>query len=115
MRYRASGSDTTSNTYYRYGAASTSGSLTNYYEQGTSYYIANLSNQSAIPLFTVIDLSNIQAATRTMIAYYGLSPQNGSMFYAGGQQTDSTQFDALNFFPDTGTISGTITVMGYNA
>ena len=115
MRYRASGSDTTSNTYFRYGSSSTSGSLTNYYEQNTSYYIANLSNQSAIPLFTVIDLSSIQTATRTMIAYYGLSPQNGSMFYAGGQQTDSTQFDSLNFFPDSGNISGTISVYGVNS
>ena len=113
FRLRSAGSDTTTSSYYRYGSVSTSGSLANAFEGNTSFYLGVASSTSTNNAFAVIDLINPQVVSRTPISYQSWST-GGSFFNVGGYQEDSTQFDSITIFPDSGNISGTMQIFGYN-
>jgi hypothetical protein len=113
LRLRASGSDTTSNTYYRFGTIDgPPGNFGTGYEQNTSWFAGN--NSSSSVSFITIDLINPQLATRTGIDMHYLSPGNNLFFMVAGYQSDTTQFDSFNLYPDTGNVSGTMQIFAYN-
>jgi hypothetical protein len=115
MRLRIGGSDTTTTSYYRYGFDSSSVSLANNYAASTNWYFGNLASTSTVQCFAVIDISNPQVASRTQISYQCLGAENGQGTGVIGFQSDTaSQFDSFNIYADSGNISGTMQIFGYN-
>ena len=116
MRLRIAGVDTTTTTYTRFGTESGTSSLSNNYASSTNWYFGNLSSTATVPSFAIIDLFNPQVATRTQISSQSLGPENNSGYSIIGFQSDTgSQFDSFNIFADSGNISGTMQIFGYNA
>jgi len=115
LRLRISGTDTTTTSYYRFGYTSNSGALSNNYAASTNFYFGNLSSTATVTSFAVIDISNPQVATRTQISYQYYGAENNEGGAVTGYQSDTgSQFDAFNIYADSGNISGTMQIFGYN-
>jgi lysylphosphatidylglycerol synthetase-like protein (DUF2156 family) len=115
LRLRTSGTDTTTSSYYRYAFAATSGSLINSYALEASWFMSALDFTATVPSAVSIDLFNPQVATRTQIHYQMFSANTNLFLGASGFQVDTgSQFDSINIFPASGTISGQMQIFGYN-
>ena len=115
MRLRASGSsNSTSNYNYNEFRASASANSSNTLSQTqflTQY--GGVTNLSGFRM-TVI---NPQVAAQTIVLPYGRANNAGSTGFfltgMGGSFTATTQFDGFEFYPTSGTITGSYTVYGY--
>ena len=116
-RYRASGTDNTSATYGNAiiknsgGTPTVSATATNDAQidflgasDSQSYYI----NMSINNPFTTSSTLSISSATNGLYSTQQLVGNNWN------RKADSTSYDGLTIYPSTGTISGTISVLGYN-
>jgi hypothetical protein len=112
-RLRASGSsDTTSN--YRDGrrGQSTAGSFDQNLATTTAWsYMGNVdSNASGGPNNSQIVLYSPQAANQT--AYTAVVATSDAIQFSGGTFRATTQFDGIEIYPDSSTISGKIKIYG---
>jgi hypothetical protein len=117
MRLRKAGSDNSSNIYYRQavGGSSTSGQFSR--AQGTSWVIGGVRDQG--PMVISMEIFGPQLASQKT---NGLSMfQQGSTsepeLQMNGYQHDlasSADFDGFTIFPGAGTITGIVSVYGYN-
>lgn len=113
LRFRTGGSTNTTSNYgsaFRYtpyggGSGGWGGSsLSN-----TSAYLADYSNYQAV---TVFDIFNPFASQKTHVLYlHNLA--SGYVFNGGALFDSTTSFDGIRLYPDTGTITGTVSVYGY--
>jgi hypothetical protein len=117
-RFRVAGVDNTSSEYVRLGFAAFSTTLQSESFTETSYYLGNTSSTSTVPSFAFIDLTNPQTTQRTGVSYTVFSAETTTAFSLLGfhilNGSSSAQFDAINIFPSSGNISGTIQVFAYN-
>ena len=111
MRLRASGTDTTSSTYY-------SGSIFGTYDGtvggGAGNGVAFFNLGSA--LTTAQQQRTLQVfspQTATITTYTNVGVSRDAMFNSGGYQSGSTSFDGLTIYSASGNYSGNITVYGY--
>ena len=115
LRYRASGTDTTGNDYFRYGAITSSASFVGAFEQDTFFEIGSLSSTASNACFVDLELSNIYEATNTSVNFSGFRMGSPTSIIAIGVIFNSTQYDSLTISPASGNMTGTISVYGYNA
>jgi hypothetical protein len=115
MRFRASGSsNSTTNYNVNEFRASTSVSTNNSTGQ-TSFFVqyAGQTNLSGFRM-TVI---NPEVAAQSIVLPYGKSNSGGSTTFfttlTSGSFTATTQFDGVEFYPTSGTITGSYMVYGY--
>ncbi len=112
LRLRASGADNTSANYW-YGIAvgnyATGGSTTGASGQ-TSWQITS-TDAGTSPSWGSMDLMGPQVAENS--AYLGLTAYSQAAGSMSGGFFNSAQFDGFTFFPQSGTITGSLRVYGY--
>jgi hypothetical protein len=122
IRWRTAGSDNTSATYYDYFAKSATNSTSfasNYNNGGTSSYFSdNTSGTDSLKAFG-LDIFSPFEAQRTYYSGNVVTSANSQAqpYYGGfvfGGFNNTTSFDSMTLFPVSGTITGTISVYGYN-
>jgi hypothetical protein len=105
-----------SNATYNYQAVvGSSTSVTGF--RGTSDTKWNVNNNisTAGTDSASIDIFNPQATKNTSFTNLGFSTASGSYIQMqSGYFTTTTSFDGIQFLPDSGNISGTVSVYGYN-
>jgi hypothetical protein len=109
-RLRVSGTDTTTNyqsavVFVPY-AASTTVTGVNAVLGTTGLFFVNEAGSSVVDLFSPF----LTQQTRVNGLYQG--PADGS--YVASKQTSSTSFTGITFYPSAGTITGTVSIYGYN-
>lgn len=119
-RYRASGADNTSATYYNaVSIARTDGSAASQANSnaGTSFNLGYMSSGTPGTYGITLDLLSPQAAAKKQIAGGGFGYNSGQDAFAaysiGGWFNATTQFDAFSLIASTGTITGSYFVYGY--
>ena len=114
FRFRASATDKTTG-YYRNNTAMTASSTTVNGVNGNNigYHFIGYTWSSGLEASSVIQVLNPQdAAQRSVILF---QTTGGDYWVSGGGfQVDSTSFDGFTIYPNTGTISGSVSVYGYN-
>lgn len=108
LRLRTSGSDATGSDYTRqtlYAFSTTVGADTS---TGTSITISTGNTTSGL---ATIEVSRPQVATPTFFTSFGGRSESLKVFT--GLHGLSTSYDGMTIFPNTGTISGTVSVYGY--
>jgi hypothetical protein len=117
MRLRKSGSDNSSNIYYRQavGGSGTSGQFSR--AQGTSWVIGGVSNQG--PMVVAMEIFGPQLASQKTNALSMFQQGSTSVpeLQMNAYQHDlasSADFDGFTIFPGAGTITGIVSVYGYN-
>ena len=112
MRLRVSGSDATTN--YNISQLRTTGASSSGASQETAIGAipASFGATSGIKQGEMI-VFNPFTATKTGINYHHYS-ENASSGVCGALHTDSTSYTGCSFYPATGTITGEITVYGFN-
>lgn len=113
LRFRTSGTTNTTSNYsntwtYNQHGTTTVGYLGNS-SPSDNMYMHDITNAATS---TVIDLFNPNTAQKTIITYKA----NQTNFYGvsgAGQFNTTTSFDGIALYPDTGNISGTISIYGY--
>lgn len=115
MRMRASGTDNTSSAYYWVltGQRDTGG---NYQYNGTgetSAFIQNISTQKRQHL--IFDICRPFEAEETSMTGKCISSDSTSALFLNTTMFHAvnTSYDSANFYPASGTITGTVTVYGY--
>jgi len=121
-RYRASGSDNTSSTYYsaldilRVDGSSATQANSN---AGTSFNMGYALAGTPGTYGLTLDFLSPQAAARKQIFGGGFGVNAGLDAFAayslGGWFNNTTQFDAFSFIASTGTITGSYAVYGYQS
>ena len=118
LRLRNAGSDYSSSTYYSgmVSVGTDSTTVTGEISQAaSSAYIGEVSDSNAITKFTITSpfvaerklFSGLTFRTR-------VSGPGGKLSNFGGFVNNTSTYDGLTFIPNTGTMTGTITVLGYN-
>ncbi len=116
MRLRKSGSNNTSNIYYRQNTASSSTTVTAGRTQSTAWTIGGVRDQG--PMGVVIDIYSPQISTQKTNAI-GIFQQNSTtelelLINAWNHDlTSSADFDGFSIYPASGTIYGYVSVYGY--
>jgi hypothetical protein len=118
IRFRLRVSATDSSTQYYYGGITSisAGNTTNYV-RGDNDTSINLGAASANNTFgNFIDIHQVNSAARTILNY-GISQDDGTN-YSGGAGSSfhnvTTAYTGFTIFPSTSTISGSLSVYGYN-
>jgi hypothetical protein len=121
MRMRASGTDNTSANYVFAnsqvtelaafaGGASGTGALT------TSWTLIAISGtySSSTVLDVLMPFNSSYQTNYTAMCFYFDSLNNNRYGTSGGATSVTTSYDSLTFFPASGTITGSVSVYGYN-
>jgi hypothetical protein len=80
----------------------------------TSWFIGSHGSTSNLRDVNTIEIGNPNVAARTTAVWSGLSRDLSRMQSGAGFIEQDTQYTDLFLVPDSGTISGTISVYGYN-
>jgi hypothetical protein len=108
----SSGASVSSAGYYAYTSNYASTSVTNWSNSGSVSSIALIVNQGEHS--GCIDFYNPYSSTlQTKVTWDSMGSTTLRGFGAGGQNT-AAQNNGFEFYPNTGTITGTISVYGYN-
>jgi hypothetical protein len=114
MRMRASSTDTTSGylTTRLYSLGSTVGADT---ANTDSFYITGLNSSQPTEPSATLTLFNPQTTSRTSMISHGQvrGASSTNQLIVSGCQDSATQFDGLTLRVDSGTMSGTVRVYGY--
>jgi hypothetical protein len=118
VRFRTGGASNSTSNYnqndFRAFTSAVSGNSTGITSILVNYGSGGGSNLAAVKM-TVI---NPQVAAQTIILPYGKSASGGATaFYTtlfSGNFTAATQFDGIEFFPTSGTITGSYMIYGYS-
>jgi hypothetical protein len=111
-RHRASGTDSTGNTYYN-RIASLGAS---YATSGGASTIGTFVGDTAAGYQSLVsaDFGGVRTSGLKTVASISHSPSGTTYFLAASSQnTDSTVFDGITVSPSSGTMTGTLRVYGY--
>jgi len=72
------------------------------------------SGETAMVEMTISNPFSSSARTQFSNSYIFTDGTNGRAYYSGGSNVESTSFDGFTLIPDTGTITGTVSVYGFN-
>ena len=111
LRLRNLGTDNSANLYYTTGYESSSGGLSNRYNQQTFWWLSS-NTTSATSYFYNVDLGNPALADFTLGSLSGQNFAYNTSNYQIFHYVQSS-FDGMTVFPTSGTITGTIEVYGY--
>jgi hypothetical protein len=115
LRLRASGSDTSTNYNCQRLFAFATTVTTDTDPSGNDDWIAGVADKdfAAVP-FLEMEIASPQVATTTsmVLRQYGYTTEQ-FLHFVGGRQNSSTQFDGFKVLANTGTMSGTVWVYGY--
>jgi len=117
FKMRASGTDSTG---LYYGGANGANSESNYtifvQLNGVSAMRFGVAKSGETATVEMIISNPFSSSARTQFAnsYIFTDGTNGRAYYSGGSNVESTSFDGLTLIPDTGTITGTISIYGFN-
>jgi hypothetical protein len=117
FRLRKAGSDNSSNIYYRQDLNASSTSVTGNRVQSTSWIVAAIRDQG--PQNSVFDifLPNLSTRKTTAVGNFGFDAYNVIQlrnFSAGHDLASSADFDGFSLIAESGNMSGTVSVYGYN-
>ena len=115
FRMRVSGTDVSTNTYYRNGVAQTgSSALVAWWDSaGAAGYFTAL--QDTHKGSSILDFISPALAERTSIHFQSRGWNSGFSYFGGVLlQTDTTAFDGLSLICASGNMTGTVQVFGYN-
>ena len=118
-RLRASGTDLTTSYYNTYRYARTDGVTGGSGDANSSRwnYILRPRNSSSQKGMTVFDLVSPQTADTTKLVGQFVYWETSTMvtsFAFSGMVNNTTSYDGITFYPSSGTMTGTVTVYGYN-
>jgi hypothetical protein len=115
LRLRASGSDTSTNYNCQRLFAYATTVTTDTDPSGNDDWIAGVADKDfAAVQFLEMEIASPQVATTTsmVLRQYGYTTEQ-FLHFVGGRQNSSTQFDGFKVLANTGTMSGTVWVYGY--
>lgn len=114
MRFRASGTDATSADYYFAGISTVHSSATISSQRGSAATaISSSANMSTSRNALKVELLDPQN-TNPSKAFFNLATAGGYYETFGGVLSNNNQYDAVTFYPTSGTITGTYSVFGVN-
>jgi hypothetical protein len=114
MRYRASGTDATSADYYFAGISTVHNSATISSQRGsgvTAY--TSSTNMSTSRNALKVEVLDPQSANPSK-SIFQVATAGGFFETFGGVLSNSSQYDAVTFYPGSGTFTGTYSVFGVN-
>ena len=112
IRFRIAGTDTTA-TNYAYQRLLVNGTSAGA-ARTTAANQATIGGTDTIWGINLLDLSNPQTTVTTAMRAYGAFSASGAYLQdAAAGYSLTTSFDGITYFPDSGTMSGTIRVYGY--
>jgi hypothetical protein len=117
FRLRKAGSDNSSNIYWRQDANFAAGAVNSNRAQSTSWVIGAVRDQG--PFNSVFDLTSPnQASIKTgllCLFSFNSASEIQSRFVAGTHDlASSADFDGFSLIPESGTMSGNVSVYGYS-
>jgi len=117
IKMRTSGTDSTA---LYYGGANGANSESNYtiFNQlnavsALRFGVAKSEEASTVEM-RISNPFNSSARTQFANSYTFSDGTNGRAYYSGGSMVVSTSFDGFTLIPESGTITGTVSVYGYN-
>ena len=116
-RYRASGSDNSTATYGNGVIKNTGGTPTVSATATNDAQIDFLGTSDSQSYYINMSISNPFIASNTLSissTINGLYSTQQVVGNSWGRKADTTSYDGITFYPSTGTITGTISVYGYN-
>jgi hypothetical protein len=113
FRLRKSGTDNTANDYFRAGYAA-SATLTASQQTDTQLFLGTLSSTATSISWLELKLYNPLVNGRTGIQYDMFRANADTTQSAGGTHYVADTFDAITIYPASGTITGSISVYGFN-
>ena len=117
FKMRANGTDSTG---LYYGGANGANSESNYTIFVQLNAVSSMrfgvakSGETATVEMRISNPFSSSARTQFANSYTFTDGTNGRAYYSGGSNVESTSFDGFTLIPDTGTITGTISVYGFN-
>ena len=113
-RLRASATSNSDNNYHSTGNR-ISTALTNNFDTSPGTYWNFESSQNA-KIIRVINFEDIAETLNTRGFTQGVTGAgNGDTFVGGFSKNDTTAYDGIEIFPSTGTITGSISIYGFEA
>ena len=115
IKLRASGSDTTTNYVSQRNYSYDTTILTDLNPAGTDEWVAGVADKDfPSATFTEIEIASPQVATNTSFHLRNFGYTTTPFLHlVGGTQNSSTQFDGFKVLANSGTMSGTVWVYGY--
>lgn len=114
LRMRASGTDQTGADWYRYGYYTSYGTgLTTYNAGGSTSFQPVGQWSSVLQSSAVMDIFEPQTANRTNLLCNTNDTGLGAVYNLNAVLALTTAYDGFTIFSSAGTMTGTITVMGY--
>jgi len=115
FRLRKSGSDNSdSNSYIRRGFVSSDSALSNQVETGTNFFLTQINSGSTAPAFVEFELYLPFASNQTGLNSLNFRANDNVAMTTIGRHTTVDTFDGCSFIASAGTITGTVSVYGYN-
>jgi hypothetical protein len=113
MRLRASGTDTTTNYNFGGNVFRTNAGTSPFGGNATSLIRVGFSNLADTNYSLDVYNPFLAQNTSTSITGWGGDVSTWYSVFAGGNQESTTSFDGFTILPDSGTITGSLTVYGY--
>ena len=112
-QWRASGSDITAASYTQQNIFVGSTSVTGQRITGATIY--QFGNASAYDMLVLEILNPFQTTYASMVGSFGVNGENAGIAsrYEAFGYSATTSFDGIRFYPEFGTFSGTISILGY--
>jgi hypothetical protein len=115
LRLRKSGVDNSdSNSYRRTGFTSVAGALTNSTSTDNVFYMTSLNGSSSAPAMIDTILYSPFVNNQTQINRVTYRSDDEAMNLGVGRHTTADTFDSASFITNSGTMTGTISVYGFN-
>jgi hypothetical protein len=117
IRLRAAGSDATGSNYARSGFEAKPSTFANISSAaGTLWDLGAINSGAANRTFWAFDIANIKLAQPTLFTGTAAvqDPTNFSLYGYSLLHDSATAYDSLTIYPTSGTITGSVSVYGYN-
>ena len=117
IRLRSATTDATTDYVYYAFAKTTGGSDISWSSPSTFWKIGSQDNSAVGYTGYRVEILRPQLAQRTPITWQGFTiadSSNGYSVAAAGSHTQQTAYDGFNLITENGTITGTVSVYGYN-
>ena len=113
MRLRAGGSDNTSSTYQNQVITANGTSVSAERASSTTWAVATGDTSASTLSMDLMDPFRAVFSVFSSLNLYNNTATGTILRTYVGEHATSSSFDGFTLFPDTGTISGTVTVLGY--
>lgn len=112
LRYRVSGADNTSASYFYYGFYWTTSAVNLTTTSATGLFLSNRSTGTSYDS-CVVEVFNPQRAVLTAHQVEAIEVNTGLLIKTGGFFNGTNQFDGFTLYPGSGNMTGTVRVYGY--